>query len=114
MNTNTKVKFPNMETYHDIKNFNWNDFTLDKTIGNSLFGTYDGVYVEVIKDVVHPIDLLNDGHYRELLDRLRVIGSMCDDHLLQHPVCKIDKQVTKEVENAVNALTRAYHITSQR
>ena len=114
MDTYTNVKFPNMETYEKVKNFNWNDFTLDKMVGNSLFGKYGDVYVEVVKDVAHPIDLLNGSHYHEVLDRLHIILSMCDDYLLQHPVCKVDKEITREVENAVNSLSVAYQMVGNR
>ena len=114
MDTFTKVRFPNMETYDEIKNFEWSDFSLDKKIGDSYFGTYGDIYVEVIKDRPNPKDYLTEKHYVEILDRLNVFASMCSDHLLQHPVCKVDKQVTQEVEKAMDALTMAYQIAGNR
>jgi hypothetical protein len=31
-----------------------------------------------------------------------------DDHLLQHPVAKLDKKISKNIEKAIDLLSEAY------
>ena len=40
-------------------------------------------------------DKLDQFHYHEMLDRLHVLMSTLDDHILQHPVCKLEKEIGK-------------------
>jgi hypothetical protein len=53
---------------------------------------------------------LNDGHYLEITDRLHVVSSIIDTHLLQHPVCKLEREVTEKVDAALTLLFEAYQI----
>lgn len=53
-------------------------------------------------------DLLNNGHYHEITDRLHVIMSTINEHIIQHPVSKINKKIYKKVEKAQNLLWEAY------
>jgi hypothetical protein len=53
---------------------------------------------------------LNNGHYLEIVDRIHVITCNMNDHLLQHPVCKIEKQISKEIDKALDHLHNAYQI----
>ena len=53
---------------------------------------------------------LNDGHYLEITDRLHVVSSIIDTHLLQHPVCKLEREVTEKVDAALSLLYEAYQI----
>lgn len=52
--------------------------------------------------------ILNSGHYHEMVDRLHVITCTIDTHLLQHPVAKLDKDVSKKIEAALDLLHDAY------
>jgi hypothetical protein len=52
--------------------------------------------------------LLSKSHYHEMVDRLHVITCMIDTHLLQHPVSKLDKNVSGNIEKAVDLLYEAY------
>jgi len=54
---------------------------------------------------------LDDYHYHELLDRLYVVMSIIDDHLIQHPVCKIETDIKDHIDNAVDQLSMAYQLT---
>jgi len=56
-------------------------------------------------------DKLNPGHYNEMMDRLHVIMSNIDDHLLQHPVAKVDKKLNSHLNKALEELWEAYQIT---
>ena len=60
------------------------------------------------------IDLLDKFHYHEALDRTHVICENIDSHLLQHPVCKLDKEIADKVELALDTLYEAYQIIGSR
>lgn len=51
--------------------------------------------------------LLKEEHYRQIQDRINVFCGILAEHLLQHPVCKLDKGITKMVEDAVDSLYNA-------
>jgi hypothetical protein len=59
------------------------------------------------------MEVLNDGHFFEVMDRLHVAASMVDEHIMQHPVCKVDKELGKEVELALTHLYNAYQIAGK-
>ena len=58
-------------------------------------------------------DKLNPGHYHEMMDRLHVIMSNIDDHLLQHPVTKADKNLKAHLTKAFMHLWSAYQIAGK-
>jgi len=58
-------------------------------------------------------DKLNPGHYLELMDRLHVIMSMVDDHLIQHPLAKVERDIRTHLYTAVDALYDAYQEVSK-
>ncbi len=53
---------------------------------------------------------LNPGHYLEITDRIHVTMCMINDHLIQHPVCKLEKEISDKVDEALNTLHDAYQI----
>lgn len=53
-------------------------------------------------------DKLNPGHYLELMDRLHVVMSTVDDHLIQHPLAKAEREIRNKLYTAVDALYDAY------
>lgn len=57
---------------------------------------------------------LTEFHYHEALDRACIIGDTIDRHLIQHPVCKLDKEVNKLVEEAAMKLFEAYQLIGHR
>lgn len=54
---------------------------------------------------------LDKFHYHEAIDRLNVIMSNCEGHLMQHPVIKIESEVKQNVEKAIEYLWKAYQLT---
>lgn len=46
-----------------------------------------------------------------MMDRLHVIMSNIDDHLLQHPVAKVDKKLNLHLNKALEELWEAYQLT---
>jgi len=59
-------------------------------------------------------ELLTKEHYHEMTDRLHVVCCMVDDHLIQHPVNKLDKEVAKPIEQALELLAEAYQIAGNK
>ena len=57
---------------------------------------------------------LNSGYYHEMVDRLHVIMCTIDEHLVQHPVAKLDKDVSKKIEEALDLLHEAYQQAGSR
>lgn len=53
---------------------------------------------------------LTSDHYHEIIDRLHIITCTINDHILQHPVCKLDKDVCTKVETALDILYEAYQL----
>jgi hypothetical protein len=53
-------------------------------------------------------DKLDEFHYHEALDRIHVIMCTIDEHLIQHPVCKLEKKVASKVDKALTLLFEAY------
>jgi hypothetical protein len=57
---------------------------------------------------------LTEFHYHEALDRVHIIGDTIDRHLIQHPVCKLDKEVNALVEEAAMKIFEAYQLIGHR
>jgi hypothetical protein len=51
---------------------------------------------------------INDGHYLELMDRLHIVMSNIDDHILRHPLTEANEDVYEIVEEAMGLLFYAY------
>ena len=56
----------------------------------------------------------NKDQYNILLDRINIITQDINTHLLQHPVCKLDKEITTKVEKGLDLLYDAYLIIGER
>jgi hypothetical protein len=59
-------------------------------------------------------DLLTKEYYHEMTDRLHVVSCMINDHLIQHPVNKLDKEVSQPIEQALNLIYEAYQISGKK
>jgi hypothetical protein len=57
---------------------------------------------------------LTRGDYHEMTDRLHVISCMVNDHLIQHQVSKLDKEVNEPIEKALELLFEAYQISGEK
>ena len=51
---------------------------------------------------------LNPAHYHEMADRLHVLMCTMNDHLLQHPVAKLDKNISEKIAAALDLMAEAY------
>lgn len=54
---------------------------------------------------------LNEGHFLEMMDRLHVVMSTIDEHMLNHLVAESYEGIKEEIENAIHHLTEAYQLT---
>ena len=57
---------------------------------------------------------INDGHYLELMDRLHVVSCMIDDHILNHPLCEINKDVQSKIDDSLSLLMEAYQMVGNK
>lgn len=57
---------------------------------------------------------LTKEHYHEFIDRMHVITSNIDTHIIQHPICKLDKEICTKVEKAMDLLYEAYQLGGSR
>lgn len=60
------------------------------------------------------LEMLDKFHWHEALDRTHVICENIDNNLLQHPVCKLDKEISKKVDEALTVLYEAYQLMGQK
>lgn len=51
---------------------------------------------------------LDEFHYHEILDRIHVVNCIIDSHLHQHPVAKLEKEISELIEEAQMKLMEAY------
>jgi hypothetical protein len=57
---------------------------------------------------------INDGHYLELMDRLHIINCTIDDHILNHPLCEVNKDVQNKIDDALSLLMEAYQLVGNK
>jgi hypothetical protein len=57
---------------------------------------------------------LTEFHYFEALDRASVVLDNIDRHLIQHPVCKLDKEVAVLIEEASTKMYEAYQLLGHK
>jgi hypothetical protein len=59
-------------------------------------------------------NLINKGHYLELMDRLHVAMSMIDEHILTHPLTQNNPDIEKSVSKAIHKLWNAYQLVGNK
>jgi hypothetical protein len=57
---------------------------------------------------------INDGHYLELMDRLHIVSCTIDDHILNHPLSEVNKDVQEKIDEALGLLLEAYQIVGNK
>ena len=57
---------------------------------------------------------INDGHYLELMDRIHVVSCTIDEHILNHPLCEINKDVQHKVDEALELMMEAYQLIGNK
>jgi len=59
-------------------------------------------------------NIINKGHYLELMDRLHVAMSMIDEHILTHPLTQNNTDIEKNVSKAIHKLWNAYQLVGNK
>ena len=59
-------------------------------------------------------NLINKGHYLELMDRIHVVMCNINDHILNHPLTENEIDITNRVETAFSNLWDAYQLVGQK
>jgi len=59
-------------------------------------------------------NLINKGHYLELMDRIHVVMCNINDHILNHPLTENEIDITEKVEDAFSNLWDAYQLVGQK
>ena len=57
---------------------------------------------------------INDGHYLELMDRLHIVMSNIDDHILNHPLTDINEDVKSKIDESLTLLFEAYQMIGNK
>ena len=59
-------------------------------------------------------NLINSGHYLELMDRIHIVMMNIQDHLLDHPLAENEKDIQKKIEKAQHKLWEAYQLVGNK
>ena len=57
---------------------------------------------------------INDGHYLELMDRLYIVNCTIDDHILNHPLAEVNKDIQIKIDEALSLLMDAYQMIGNK
>lgn len=57
---------------------------------------------------------INDGHYLELMDRIHVVSCTIDEHILNHPLCEVNKDIQNKVDEALELMMAAYQMIGNK
>jgi hypothetical protein len=59
-------------------------------------------------------NLINKGHYLELMDRIHIVMMNIQDHLIDHPLSENERDVRKKIEKAQHKLWEAYQLVGNK
>jgi hypothetical protein len=57
---------------------------------------------------------INDGHYLELMDRIHVVSCTIDEHILNHPLCGVNKDIQDKIDEALSLMMDAYQMVGNK
>jgi hypothetical protein len=57
---------------------------------------------------------INKGHYLELMDRLHIVMSNLNDHILNHPLSENEPDIQNKLEEALSNLWDAYQLIGNK
>ena len=55
-------------------------------------------------------NLINDGHYLELMDRIHIVSCTIDDHILNHPLSENQPEIQQKIDKALELLIESYQM----
>jgi len=59
-------------------------------------------------------NLINKGHYLELMDRIHIVMMNIQDHLIDHPLSENEKDIQKKIEKAQHNLWKVYQLVGNK
>jgi hypothetical protein len=59
-------------------------------------------------------NIINKGHYLELMDRIHIVMMNIQDHLIDHPLAENESDVRKKIEKAQHKLWEAYQLVGNK
>ena len=59
-------------------------------------------------------NLINKGHYLELMDRIHIAACMIDDHILNHPLSENEPDIQNKLDEALSLLLDAYQLVGNK
>ena len=59
-------------------------------------------------------NIINKGHYLELMDRIHVAACMIDEHILNHPLAENEPDVQNKLDMALFLLLEAYQLVGNK
>ena len=59
-------------------------------------------------------NIINKGHYLELMDRIHIVMMNVQDHIIDHPLAENERDVRKKIEKALHKLWEAYQLVGQK
>ena len=59
-------------------------------------------------------NLINKGHYFELMDRIHIVACMIDDHILNHPLSENEPDIQRKLDEALSLLLDTYQLVGNK
>jgi hypothetical protein len=59
-------------------------------------------------------NIINKGHYLELMDRIHVVMCNLNDHILNHPLTENETDIQNKIEEAFSNLWEAYQLVGNK
>jgi len=59
-------------------------------------------------------NIINKGHYLELMDRIHIVMCNLNDHILNHPLTENEPEITTKIEEAFSSLWDAYQLVGNK
>jgi hypothetical protein len=59
-------------------------------------------------------NIINKGHYLELMDRIHIVMMNIQDHLIDHPLAENERDIRKKIEKAQHKLWEAYQLVGNK
>jgi hypothetical protein len=59
-------------------------------------------------------NIINKGHYLELMDRIHIVACTIDDHILNHPLAENESDIQNKLDEALSLLLDAYQLVGNK
>ena len=59
-------------------------------------------------------NLINKGHYLELMDRIHIVCCTIDDHILNHPLSENEHDIQNKIDEALSLLMDVYQMIGNK